>query len=103
VTTVRTQAGGWIGANQLAYAPDGTPGIVFTECDGESVFVRYATLVDSSWVIETVSEDPSTPTDLTNMLLVIPDLAYDSTGLPAVCYNHVAGAASSLRFAIRGL
>ena len=78
----------------------GSPGIVFTESDGGAVFVKYAVLANDSWVVETVSDDASTPTGM-DPLSVIVDLAYDSTGIPAVCYNHVAGESGGLRFAIR--
>jgi hypothetical protein len=102
VASANTQTGEWIGTSQLAYAPDGTPGIVFTHYDGSAVYVKYAVLVGENWAVETVSQDPSTP-DTVEEMSVIVDLAYDSTGLPGISYVHVDGTTDSLRFAIRGL
>jgi hypothetical protein len=88
-------------SSQVAFAPDGTPGIAYTEQDNGEVFIRYAYMVGEAWAIETVSNDPSTP-DATNPLLLV-DLAYDSTGTAALCYNHIVGTTSTMRVAFRGL
>ena len=99
-----TEEGEWIGTNQLAYSPAGMPAIVYTVYDGTSVSIKCAYFDEGSWQIELVSEDPSTPTDLDAMISV--DLAFDSSGVPALCYNHIKADSPqdviSMRFAIRG-
>jgi hypothetical protein len=95
-------AGTHIGrSSQIAFAPDGTPGIAYTEEDDGEVNIHYAYMVGDAWAIETVSNDPSTPS-ATNPLLLV-DLAYDTTGTAALCYNHIVGTTSTMRVALRGL
>lgn len=88
-------------SSQVEFMPDGTPGIAYTEQDNGEVYIRYAYMVGEAWAIETVSNDPSTPS-ATNPLLLV-DLAYDSAGMAAICYNHIVGTTSTMRVAFRGL
>lgn len=88
-------------SSQIAFAPDGTPGIAYTQQENGEVYVRYAYMVSDAWAIETVSNDPSTPDAASPLLLV--DLAYDTTGTAALCYNHIIGTTSTMRVAFRGL
>jgi hypothetical protein len=77
------------GTNQLAYKPDGTPAIVYTEFNGNFAKVKYAEKTATGWEVRQLSTEDSLLNEEGESVVV--DLAFDSEGNPAVCYNLVDG------------
>jgi hypothetical protein len=94
-------AGGWIGASQLAYKPDGKPGIAYTKRTGSGVDVKLAEYDGAAWSIATVSTVPCQPADMNDREAVLVDLDYDILGEPAVIWNQVNGTSSVAHVALR--
>jgi hypothetical protein len=85
---------------EIAFAPDGTPHLAYTEYDGSDLFVRYATFDGLAWLLEDVSAEPNVvPVEAAGLRL---DIAVQTDGTPCVVYNHVGAEDSSvMRFAAR--
>jgi len=85
----------------VAYMSDGTPGIAYTVFDGTHTSIKYAYLAtETKWQVETVTQ---VPMEGVEDGLVSLDLAYDDTGLAAICYNRPNGADCDLYVAVSGL
>jgi len=101
VDSIASGSGQWVGrASQIAYAPDGTPAIAYLHCDGAHLRVKYAWWSGSAWTVEDVSALTGDLPGAGQTALV--DLAFDAAGVPAVCYNRLAGGNCTLRVALRG-
>ena len=99
VDTVPT--GGWLGTSQLAYTPDGDPGIAYTKYTGSGIEVKLAEYDGAQWSIETVSTTPCTPVDTADREAVLVDLDYSIAGQPALIWNQVNGASCKAHVALR--
>ncbi|MCB1217933.1 PKD domain-containing protein [bacterium] len=85
--------------SQLAYMPDGTACIAYTQHNGTSTMVRFAIQDGGGWAIEDVSATPNTFT--ADNFLVHLDLAHFSNGDSIVCYSRFDNDVNTLRVAIR--
>lgn len=84
---------------QLAYMPDGTACIVYTEFDGSGTHIRFAIQDGGGWSLEDVSSTPNTNTPGLNDVFV--DLAHFANGNSMVCYSRFDSDVNTLRVAIR--
>ncbi|MCB1221518.1 MAG: hypothetical protein H7A35_06830 [Planctomycetales bacterium] len=85
--------------SQLAYMPDGTACIAYTEFDGSGTHVRFAIQDEGSWTIEDISASPNTFTPGSADVFV--DLAHFANGNSIVCYSRFDSDVNTLRVAIR--
>jgi hypothetical protein len=86
--------------NQIGYLPNGSACIAYSERTASGVAVKYAQQNGANWVVETVSPTLSTPPSPSDLIFL--DLAVDSNGIPAVCWEQRNGTATSMMVALRG-